>query len=67
MTYAEAKKNGYTESDCRYFRGYVSRKINPETQTVKTAGGCRAGQLYVELPCWESSTYSYRQYLTKAN
>lgn len=65
MTYAEAKKNGYIAADCTYFRGYISRKINADDQLVKVAGGSRKGQLYVELPCWHSTNYAIRQYLTK--
>lgn len=66
MTYAETKKNGYVDADCKYFRGYISRKVNEDDQLVKVAGGRRKGQLYVELPCWHSTNYAVRQYLKKA-
>lgn len=65
MTLRQALDKGYTMGDTAYFRGYVSRKINPDCQPVKTAGGRRAGELYVELPCWQSSQYAIRQYLRK--
>lgn len=67
MTYAEAKNNGYKPADQAYFRGYVSRKVNADYQIVKVAGGSRNGQLYVELPCWDSTNYAIRQYLVKTN
>lgn len=65
MTYAEAKAQGYKDAGQTWFRGYVSRRVNPDNQPVKVAGGSRKGELYVELPSWESTTYSIRQYLAK--
>lgn len=66
MTYKEALKNGYKNGDTKLHRGYLSRKINIDNQEVKVAGGSRRGQLYVELPCYISTQYTYRQYLVKA-
>lgn len=66
MTYTEAKARGYKDADSTWFRGYVSRKIDTDQQTVKVAGGSRKGQLYVELPSWASTNYAIRQYLVKA-
>lgn len=65
MTYDEALKAGYRDGVQRYFRDYVSRKVDIGKQPVKTAGGRRKGQLYVELPCFLSSQYAIRQYLSK--
>ena len=65
MTYKDAIRKGYRNADSRFHRGYVSRKIDPEKQEVKAAGGSRKGQLYVELPSWKSTRYFIRQYLTK--
>lgn len=65
MTYDEALKAGYKDGSRRYFRGYVSRKVDIGKQPVKTAGGNRKGDLYVELPCFHSSQYAIRQYLSK--
>lgn len=63
MTYFEAIENGYTNGEQAYHRGYISRRIDQSSQPVKIAGGSRKGQLYVELPCWQSSQYIIRQYL----
>lgn len=65
MTLKEAISDGYTLADQAYFRGYVSRKVEADNQPVKVAGGRRKGDLYVELPCFHSSTYSIRQYLRR--
>lgn len=64
-TYEEALAQGYTNSFTSLQRGYVSRKIDTDTAPVMVAGGNRKGMLYVVLPCWQSSQYSIRQYLTK--
>lgn len=66
MTYKEAIEAGYKPADMAYQWGYVSRKVNPDEQEVQTAGGSRRGELYVLLPCWRSTRYCIRQYLTKA-
>lgn len=65
MTYDEALKTGYRDGVQRYFRGYVSRKVDIGNQPVKTAGGNRKRQPYVELPCFYSTQYAIRQYLVK--
>lgn len=65
-TLSDALKNGYTLADCTFQRGYISRKADASLQPVHVAGGSRKGQLYVLLPCWQSTTYCYRQYLKKA-
>lgn len=65
MTYKEAKLAGWKDADIKYQSGYVSRKTDPETRTVLTAKGNRKGQLYVLLPCYTSTRYCLRQYLTK--
>lgn len=65
MTYDEALRAGYRDGSQRYFRGYVSRKVDIGKQPVKTAGGNRKDGLYVELPCFHSSLYAIRQYLVK--
>lgn len=63
MTYGEAKQQGYKNGDVKYFQGYISRRVNVNQQPIKTAKGNREGELYVELPCWKSTQYAYRQYL----
>lgn len=65
MTYQQAIKAGYKPADTKLQRGYVSRKINVNNQPVIEAGGRRKGELYVELPSWQSTVYCIRQYLTK--
>ena len=65
MTYGEAKANGWKEADTKYERGYVSRKVDVDQQPVLVAGGSRKGQLYVKLPCWSTTLFCVRQYLTK--
>lgn len=67
MTYKQAFEAGYINGETALFRGYVSRKINPEEQPVKTAGGRKKGRLYVELPFPGSSQYSIRQYLIRSS
>lgn len=64
-TLKEAIANGYMITEKRLARGYISRRVNPAYQPVKIAGGSRKGQLFVELPNFESTTYHYRCYLTK--
>lgn len=66
MTYDEAINNGYKNGEQRFFMGYVSRKANIANQEVKIAAGSRKGEMYVELPYWNSTKYSIRQYLVKA-
>lgn len=66
MTYGEAISLGYREGDRKYSRGYVSRlEENSACLPVKRAGkrGTRAGQLYVERPCYNTTQYHIRQYL----
>lgn len=65
MNLKEALEQGYKMADMKYQRGYVSRKTNREEQKVQVAGGSRKGQLYVLVPCFESTQYCYRLYLTR--
>lgn len=65
MTYKQAIEQGYKTADTKYQRGYISRKANIDDLPVMTAGGNRKNQLYVLLPCWNSSQYCVRQYLVK--
>lgn len=65
MTYKQALENGYKNADIKLESGYVSRKVNPENQVVKIAGGKRKGQLYVLLANYQSNRFCYRQYLSK--
>lgn len=65
MTYKEALANGYTKGDTSLARGYISRKTKIDGIEVQTAQGRRKGQLYVELPNWDSTQYHIRQYLVK--
>lgn len=64
MTYAEALREGYKNADTKYQRGYISRRVDPGAQVVHTASGNRKGQKYVLLPCFHSTQYCIRQYLT---
>lgn len=59
----EALQSGYTLGNRTSHRGYISRKVDQNNQPIKRAGGSRAGQLYIELPRFDSSQYYYRQYL----
>ena len=67
MTYGEfceacrtGKIVGY---DMRAERGYVSRRLkDSDTITTGVAKGRRAGEKYVLLPRWDSTSYCYRMY-----
>ena len=48
-----------------YQRGYVSRKTDIGNQIVHIAGGKRKGDPYILVPCFTSSRYCFRHYLTK--
>ena len=48
-----------------YQRGYVSRKVDLGEQIVYEAKGKRKGELYILVPCYTSSRYCFRHYLTK--
>lgn len=63
MTYAEAKKEGYSDGRKTLQRGYVSRKVNADEQMVVTNS---RGEKYVLLPCFTSSQYCTRQYLVSS-
>lgn len=65
MTYRDAIKQGYRFADATYQRGYVSRRINLYNQKVLIAGGRRQGQLYILAPCYHSTIYCLRYYLSK--
>lgn len=65
MTLNEALASGYHYGDTKFQRGYISRKIDQGAQVVHTAGGRRAGELYVLLPSWLTTNYCVRQYLVK--
>ena len=44
-------------------RGYVSRRLkDSDTLTTGVARGWRAGEKYVLLPRWDSTSYCYRVY-----
>ena len=44
-------------------RGYVSRRLQfSDTLTTGVARGRRAGEKYVLLPRWDSTSYCYRVY-----
>lgn len=63
MKYGQIK-NEYGFGESAYTRGYVSRKnYNPDNAHVYTAGGSRAGQLYILAPCYDSTRFCFRQYL----
>lgn len=64
-TYADAIRAGYRPAGTAYQSGYVSRRCDTNAQPVQIGKGSRAGQLYVLLPCWQSSRYCIRQYLAR--
>ena len=68
MMYCTALRMGYVDGATAYSRGYRPRNDCISTLPVKRAGkrGPRAGQLYVELPCYNSTQYHIRQYLVWA-
>lgn len=68
MTYGEAINAGYHINGTAFSRGYRSRNVDIYMLPVKRAGrrGPRAGQMYVELPCYVSTQYHIRQYLVWA-
>lgn len=48
-------------------RGYVSRRLqSSDTLTTGVARGRRAGEKYVLLPRWDSTSYCYRVYYKEA-
>ena len=60
----EAIDIGYEVGDRKYSRGYISRKINTLNQPIKIAGGTRKGELYYEIPSYNSTTYIKTQNTT---
>ena len=64
-TYEEAKAQGYSIASLRYQRGYIPRNTNINESPVMVAGGSRKGMLYALVPCWKSTQYCRRMYLTK--
>ena len=50
MTYRQAKKQGYKPGRTAWTRGYVSRKINVDDQTVLTARGGGKNTSYCRPP-----------------
>lgn len=67
MTYGEffkACEDGKIVAyDKKSVRGYVSRRLkDSDPLTTGVAGGCRAGEKYVLLPRWDSTSYCYRVY-----
>ena len=61
-TYREMIANGYHAARTSYQRGYVSRRTDINDQQVHET---RRGELYVLAPCWVSTQYCYRVYLTR--
>lgn len=58
---------GYRLSgELSYQNGYVSRKpVDEGKRIVYEAKGNRKGQFYVLQPCFNSTRYCFRHYLTK--
>ena len=53
--------------DARFERSYVSRDLKDiDTLTTGVARGRRAGEKYVLLPRWDSTSYCYRVYYREA-
>lgn len=65
-TWGEAKAQGWIEVDVTYARGYISRKTDIDNQPIKIASGSRKGELYYEHPCFHSTLYFYRVYVSPA-
>ena len=67
MTYGEFA-NAYVNGkivvyDTKSERGYVSRRLKDSDKlTTGVAMGRRAGEKYVLLPRWDSTSYCYRVY-----
>lgn len=51
--------------DVRWAQGYLSRRVDPMRTRVEVAHGRRKGELYVDVPSWESTQYHNREYLKK--
>ena len=61
---ADVKIVGY---DIKSQRGYVSRRLkDSDPLTMGVAGGRRAGEKYVLLPRFDSTSYCYRAYYKEA-
>ncbi len=58
-------ESGWERGDTRFARGYISRKSTPDQRAIHCGGGARRGQLYVDEPSWESTSYCRRQYYTR--
>ena len=53
--------------DMKSERGYVSRRLkDSDALTTGVARGRRAGEKYVLLPRWDSTSYCYRVYYKEA-
>ena len=53
--------------DMKSERGYLSRRLkDSDTLTTGVARGRRAGEKYVLLPRWDSTSYCYRAYYKEA-
>lgn len=53
--------------DYKSQRGYVSRRLkDSDNLTMGVAGGRRAGEKYVLLPRFDSTSYCYRVYYKEA-
>lgn len=65
MTRKELIEQGFKSYYIRYTKGYVSRKANTDLLPAKWSE--RKKMWYVNMPCWESSRYCYREYFTINN
>ena len=65
--FAHAYENGkIVVYDIKSERGYVSRRLKDSDNLITgVAGGRRAGEKYVLLPRWDSTSYCYRVYYRK--
>lgn len=66
-TVAEARANGWVIKGYKtaYQRGYVSHKTIIDNQQLMIADGSRAGEVYYLAPCYTSTQYCYRVYISK--
>lgn len=66
MTVRDLLNNGYRLGSRTCITGYVSRLITlRDDLTVEETKHSRWGYYYVNLPCFTSTRYHYRQYFVK--
>lgn len=65
-TLGEFLKNGWSVADFKYQRGYMSRKsVVYDDAVYIVEHGRRKGEYFALRPCYISTRYCFRVYLTK--